>query len=97
MCFPSGGYYNFLWHVFSYELAACEEGARAMAAYEATGHREFVLLMNMEQIAFVVRNGRKLPANIINKYDDIIVTDMDFQWTYVHTHESQCGPYFYAP
>nr|WP_225941956.1 DUF4275 family protein [Sporosarcina limicola] len=26
---------------------------------------------------------------------DIYIIDKDFSWTYVHTHESSCGPYFY--
>lgn len=26
---------------------------------------------------------------------DIYIFDKAFTWTYVHTHESMCGPYFY--
>jgi hypothetical protein len=27
---------------------------------------------------------------------DIYIFDVDYTWTYVHTHEEMCGPYFYT-
>ena len=31
----------------------------------------------------------ELPADV-----DWYLVDKDFTWTYVHTHEEDCGPYF---
>ena len=28
---------------------------------------------------------------------DWYLVDKDFTWTYAHTHESECGPYFCRP
>ena len=36
-----------------------------------------------------------LKAEYINNYNDILVFDKTFSWTYCHTHEENCGPYFY--
>ncbi|WP_429351212.1 DUF4275 family protein [Paenibacillus sp. 4624] len=30
-----------------------------------------------------------------DEQQDIYIFDKAFTWTYVHTHESMCGPYFY--
>lgn len=27
-------------------------------------------------------------------YQDFIITDKNFTWTFAHTHEFYCGPYF---
>lgn len=48
----------------------------------------------------MLENTKRLKAeditNSINGYiDDVYVVDTDFTWTYVHTHEEFCGPYFY--
>ncbi|CAM3916602.1 hypothetical protein GCM10009865_54200 [Aeromicrobium ponti] len=48
----------------------------------------------------MIENAKKLKAeditNRIEEYmDDVYVVDKDFTWTYIHTHEEFCGPYFY--
>jgi hypothetical protein len=50
----------------------------------------------------MLKNTKRLTAeDIINKIegyiDDVYVVDIDFTWTYIHTHEEFCGPYFYQP
>lgn len=41
-----------------------------------------------------VKSNPKLSAAELEKLDDIYVVAKDFSWTYVHTHELVCGPYF---
>ena len=35
-----------------------------------------------------------LAANFFEALHDVYLVDKDFTWTYVHTHEEACGPYF---
>lgn len=91
-CFSSPIVNNLLWHAFSF--VPCEKESHAVNMYDSLGHNDFVLLMNSEKIGFIVKNGHGLTSNIINAYNDIVITDINFRWTYVHTHESMCGPYF---
>ena len=47
----------------------------------------------------MLENARRIKAeDIINEIDgyidDVYVVDIDFSWTYIHTHEYFCGPYF---
>lgn len=79
---------NYLWHIFSFKLVKCIEGKEA--------EKMFKNFMFKESIVFSENNGK---IKLINKnqlfdYDDIYITDKNFRWTYVKTHESDCGPYF---
>ena len=35
-----------------------------------------------------------LPEDFFADKHDVYLVDKDFTWTYVHTHEEACGPYF---
>lgn len=96
-CFPTKTYNAYLWHTFSYGTTPCEEKVPASKSYDALIHNACVLLLNRSKIAFVLGNANQLTSKVINKFTDIIVTDKDFKWTYVHTHEEYCGPYFAYP
>lgn len=96
-CFPTKTYNTYLWHTFSYGTTPCEEKVPASKSYDALNHNACVLLLNDYRIAFVLGNANQLTSKVINKFTDIIVTDIDFKWTYVHTHEEYCGPYFAYP
>ena len=84
---------NYLWHLFSWELRECLKGEEAIASvpqedcylfyceYPPEGE-PLVRAVTAEEIA-------ALPADL-----DWYLVDKDFTWTYVHTHEADCGPYF---
>ena len=87
---------NYLWHIFTFGEVPCLEGQEAdeelsgmnlescyQFYYEyAPADKPRVRLIKPEEIA-------TLPAD-----QDWYLTDEEFSWTYVHTHEAQCGPYF---
>lgn len=37
---------------------------------------------------------KKCLSKELEKMSDVYIVDKCFNWTYVHTHESTCGPYF---
>lgn len=91
---------NYLWHLFSFELAPCLVGDEARAAFDGQEY----------DAAFVFRGGYtvchgphiledfeergRLSAADLEGEADVYVVDRAFRWTYVHTHEGGCGPYF---
>ncbi|WP_372459295.1 DUF4275 family protein [Alkalihalobacillus deserti] len=45
--------------------------------------------------AYKLNNADKIKAEDFNNESDVYIVDTNFNWTYVHTHEDDCGPYFY--
>ncbi len=88
---------NYLWHIFSWKLVPCLEGE---AAREALA----VALEDAEAYLFCedlwnggvpyVKSAEGLDAAALDELPDAYLVDKDFTWTYVHTHEAECGPYF---
>lgn len=95
-CFDKDGYCGYLWHIFSYELLKCNECDQAILEFNATNKHEVILLANIGDVAFQIKDASKLLAEDINKLQDVILTAVDFSWTYAKTHEADCGPYFHS-
>lgn len=53
------------------------------------------MILNYEKVGFVLRNTKEITANELDECNDVIITGKNFDWAYVHTHEQQCGPYYY--
>ena len=88
-------YNNYLWHAFSYDILTTESADNSPLCYSAVHKKKCFVLLNNEQIAYVIEDAANLDVSIINKYKDILIFDSNFTWTYCHTHEEDCGPYFY--
>ncbi|MBT2696634.1 DUF4275 family protein [Bacillus sp. ISL-40] len=93
-------YGQFMWHVFSYELLPCKKGQRARDAFDLVSKDECYIFYQNNQNALLIEKAASLKSNhIINEIDgyihDVYVVDKDFSWTYILTHEENCGPYFY--
>ena len=87
---------SYLWNIFSEKLVPCLEGDEAQKALaelpDTDCHRFYkeyppqdqprIKEIAMEEVA-------SLPEDL-----DWYLVDKDFTWTYVHTHEEDCGPYF---
>ncbi|MBK5252809.1 MAG: DUF4275 family protein [Peptostreptococcaceae bacterium] len=43
-----------------------------------------------------MNNAEQLKSSDFDLEDDVYVVDAEMKWTYVHTHESQCGPYYFC-
>ena len=91
--------YNFLWHIFSWNLVPCLEGDAAREAFDALEYTSAIMFHfgQRRHGKFVIQNGsfvKKIRAAALDSQLDVYVTAPDFEWTYVHTHEEICGPYF---
>ena len=92
---------NFLWHLFSAKLVPCLEGEAARNALaevsEETVYR-FYYEYPPEGIPLTQSLSKEealsLPEPEALFGADWYLVDKDFTWTYVHTHEADCGPYF---
>ena len=93
---------NYLWHLFSWNLVPCQEGAAARQALAEHLDEEIYLFYNEYPPAGIpqVRHIRKEEVTtLICGYEtadgaDWYLVNKDFTWTYVQTHEESCGPYF---
>lgn len=93
--FDHDGLGGYMWHVFSYEDVDCVVADEAIKAYDMQDRDECILFFNEGDIGYEIKRASGLSSNEINAYSEIYVIDKDFTWTYIHTHESECGPYFY--
>ncbi len=93
ICYSNSKVNNYLWHAFSYEIAPCEKDC-ADALYNGLAKDQCLLLLNNEYTGYVLKNADPLTADKLEEYGDIIIAADDYKWTYVHTHERTCGPYF---
>ncbi len=92
---------NFLWHLFSAGLVPCLEKDAAKQALAAVPE-ETVYLFYCEyppEGAPLTRSLSKAEALALPEPEGLFGADWylvnkDFTWTYVHTHEEDCGPYF---
>ena len=103
---PSRKSHNLLWHVFSFEEGKAIEGENARISYDNICRNNVVIYIDDVDTAFKAYDIEALTSSEIEKMCsdevtdfgnmDIIVTSMDFSWTYCRTHESGwIGPYFY--
>ncbi|MBT2655859.1 DUF4275 family protein [Bacillus sp. ISL-18] len=89
-----------LWHIFSYKKLSCLEEQKARDAFNRTMKDTCYIFYQDNEYVLLLENITSLKAeDIINEFDhyinDVYVVDKNFSWTYVHTHEYFCGPYFY--
>lgn len=89
-------YYNqYKWHIFSFEKQDCLKGEEAKQAFDAITKDELYVFYQSKQVIEQYQNAKSLVAVDFDSRNDIYIFDINFTWTYVHTHESNCGPYFY--
>lgn len=85
---------QYLWHGFSYGKAYCISKSKARRALINHKKNEVFVFYQHNEAAYIYKNASKLKASDFDMDDDVYVVDKDFQWTYVKTHETMCGPYF---
>ena len=86
---------NYLWHIFSYKLVPHLSGEEARKARP----NEDCYLFYCEYPPFNTPRVRFLKAEEAaalaeDHHPDWYLVNKDFTWTYVKTHETECGPYF---
>lgn len=92
---------QFLWHVFSYERLIAAKLVDAEDCLNKVSSNTLYVFLNDanvygKDICYRLENAAAFNHEMLQCYSDVYVTDEDFTWTYVRTHEDgQCGPYFY--
>ena len=92
---------GFLWHVFSWEKADCLKGKDAIGAFRQVSKEKFTVFYQFINEAYLVEKAWDLrPEDLPYEqdhmdYGDLYVMDWSGRWTFVLTHEPDCGPYFY--
>lgn len=88
-------YDQFKWHIFSYEKQFCLKKNSARIAFDAETKDELYVMYQNSPNILIYNNANNIVSTDFDSEQDIYIFDKNFTWTYVHTHESMCGPYFY--
>ena len=94
-------YSDYLWHAFSYKLLECLTGDEARIALSGVQDNKAILLSNLDDSGAPIPAGFQIPeaslltASSLDEIDDIVLTSVDFKWTYAKAHEPGLGPYFF--
>ena len=90
---------QFRWHLFSFELLDAMTDNVAREAFNAEPKDFVYLFLQHTKKAYLLENAHLLKAEDLDHdfipHPDIYLFSPKGKWTYVHTHESMCGPYFY--
>ena len=88
-------YDSYKWHIFSFEKIHALSQTKARQAFNKCKKDKVYIFYQHKDAAFYIENPNLLKSTDFDSDDDIYVFDTVNKWTYVHTHEIQCGPYFY--
>lgn len=85
---------SYMWHIYSYEVkqALVKEKARRAFNRKAKNH-VYVFFQNQDEV-YYIENAKELKAADFDMEADVYIMDAEMKWTYIHTHEIQCGPYY---
>jgi hypothetical protein len=87
---------QYLWHVFSYKKAPCLKNDQAIKEFNKVIKSQstcYIFFQHFD-LALMVESSSGITSEDLALDDDVYIVDKDFKWTYVKTHEDQCGPYF---
>jgi len=87
----------YMWHIFSFKRVGCYTEEEATKRFHAKRKKVCYLLFQHNDDAYVLKNPQAFTADDLCEhcdYMDVYVVDEFFRWTYVLTHEGDCGPYF---
>lgn len=93
-------FHQYRWHLFSYRILNALEGEEADRAFvQAKKGRVFVFYQHcddgwMLEKAELIR-PEDFRTEVPSPWTDVYLFDPDNRWTYIHTHEGGCGPYFF--
>ena len=89
---------NFLWHIFSWDIVDKDKylvGNHARKEFNNVDKSEAKYFYLWEEKPSVKLVRKEMDAEYIDKYEEVYVVASDWSWTYIKTHEENCGPYFY--
>ena len=88
---------NYLWHTFSWNLLDDKTffvGDKAKEAYNRIDKRGAIYIEWFEDEKTHDITWDLNTAEALDKMIEVYVVASDFSWTYMKTHEGDCGPYF---
>ena len=93
-------YNSFRWHIFSFNEVDALKGNEAREAFDAANKENIYIFYQFSDEAYLIKNGSLLKAEDFDidsslEKADLYIFSPTEKWTYVHTHEEVCGPYFY--
>ncbi|HHV09635.1 MAG TPA: DUF4275 family protein [Clostridiales bacterium] len=88
-------YESFKWHIFSFKRVEALSGLKARRAFNRCKKETVYLFYQNKDESFYIENPQLLRSSDFDSDYDVYVFDAARKWTYVHTHELQCGPYFF--
>ncbi|MDJ0333540.1 DUF4275 family protein [Planococcus sp. S3-L1] len=87
-----------MWNVFSWRKIECLKEQQAIEAFDLQKKAGCYLICTSSEEAIHITKANRLKAkDITHVGSDLYIVDEHFTWTYVLTHEEDCGPYFYSP
>lgn len=69
--------------------------AAAREAFNQEVKDELYVMYQHSPDILIYSNAGNVVAEDFDHEQDVYIFDKNFSWTYVNTHESMCGPYFY--
>ena len=88
-----------LWHIFSYKRLKCLEKEEANKIFNEIRKKSIYIFFDYSDRCYLIENAESFNLDEVKTYEnnDIYITNKDFTWTYVRTHEDGwMGPYFYS-
>lgn len=90
---------QYKWHLFSYKMLNALTDEEARSAFNAEPKNTVYLFWQHKNEAYLVENAHLFKAEDFDHdfipFSDFYLFSPEGEWTYIHTHESICGPYFY--
>lgn len=87
-------FHHHMWHVFSYEAKDALAKSKARQAFNKKRKNKAYLFFHNKEEVFYIAKAQLLKASDFDMEQDVYIIDSEMKWTYIHTHELQCGPYF---
>ena len=87
-------YESFKWHLYSYQQLPHLVSQEARAAFDQQPKTNVYCMYQESRVVEVFKNAQNLLSTDVDNRQDIYLFDDTFSWTYIHTHEEMCGPYF---
>lgn len=89
-----------MWHICSWKAVYCAAKEEAIALFTNQEKDKCTIFYQFIDDAYMVKNAKELTVHDVPyeshnmNRNDIYVMDDNLKWTFIMTHEEQCGPYF---
>src|SRR5690625_425079 len=91
---------TFLWHLCSWKKVDCVTKADAIKKFSEEKKRKCTIFYEHANDVYLIEHASNLTVQDLphdpfhSMYGDMYVMDWHGKWTFIMTHESDCGPYF---